>query len=148
MGQVDSSIQKQISLENINSDANSKHNHQRKNSSMQKEQQIHNNKKDMDDDKQQFPNRRFSRKSSKAHSVRLKYFKTSESNNNRGSSYVELIVRKKLITTTTTTTMHPGEINNNVSNGIMNSQLNDGEKCENENESDIENKVTMKRVVI
>lgn len=88
------------------------------------------------------------RKSSKSHSLRLKYFKPNmNSGNISNSNDVELIVRKKLITTTTTTTLNPLELNNN-------SDLPEGQdrKLEDENEnflteSDRENRVVMQRVV-
>ncbi len=143
MGQYESSHQ--IDDINLNSRKNCRTNmssNQKKNASFTKDQIVNN---EIDDSivKKAFPSRRFSRKSSKAHSLRLKYFKSSEYNLSRGSNDVELIVRKKLITTTTTTTM-----NNDLNNSISNVSTNIEKSVKSENDSDTENKIIMQRVVI
>ena len=112
MGQTESNIQKQISLENIRaecgynnySETNNRFNNKlnRKNTSEKGNDERCNTNRDM--------TTKNTRKNSKAQSVRFRYFKTNLNPNGTLTNDVELIVRKKLITTTTTTTMSPVEL--------------------------------------
>lgn len=138
MGQTESSIQKQISLENIRAECGYNNFNERNNRFGNKGNKKAINEKDFDERSStncdMVPPKGI-RKGSKAQSVGFRYFKSNLNQNGALTNDVELIVRKKLITTTTTTTMSPVELNK-----VLNSLNDDGqvESIESLNEKEVQ----------